>query len=458
MNHSINDSTQALPENSFDKAMPTHNKLSLVERLENIMSLSQLLRFVGAIALLASMSLFMFKGWSEGNDISRYLKLLAQTGLITTAGLILSFVIKEAKGARVFFGLGLASVVANFTILGALTYSLFPVDSLLMDYPDMMQWEVTSLSIFLPTFIGASLLLSFVSFFGFSVFARKFAKPITFGFLVLCALLLVPLRAPLAAAALAGFAFLGAYFLINRIRKSESFLATFEIKVAFGLLLLPGSIIVSRALSFYAIDDLSLMAFTTLAFAVIRMVANSLDLSQLWARILKGAQFTLGFIIAILLGDIIPDAMNLEHDAYQGIIIAITIIGFSLEQIFRSNDNTWNQWITSVCTCLIVPISLLSTIGNDFFQGIHTFQTLIITGLVVVLNVVNSNITGSRQVSFSASVVGFAIAIILVLINIIELIQLSNWVIVGMIGGALIVGASLYERYGLSFSHSKKVS
>jgi hypothetical protein len=301
MNHSINDAGYQIPDDGLDKSMPVKEQSSIINRLEGIMSLSQLLRFIGAAGILASMSLFMFKGWSDGNDISRYLKLLVQTGMITLAGLILSFVVKEVKGARVFFGLGLASVVANFTILGALTYSLLPLDSQSMDYPSMILWEVKNLRVFIPIFLGALSLLSVVAFFGFSVFARKFAKPITLGFLALSALLLVPFRAPLAAAILAAIALAGAWYLIQRIRNHDSFLETFEIKIAFSLLLLPGTIIAVRALSFYNLDNISLMAFSALGFGIVKTLANTLNVTQAWARFLNGVQFALGIVIAFLL-------------------------------------------------------------------------------------------------------------------------------------------------------------
>jgi len=43
------------------------------------------------------------------------------------------------------------------------------------------------------------------------------------------------------------------------------------------------------------------------------------------------------------------------------------------------------------------------------------------------------------------------LAIGTILFDIVQLAQLGNWLIVGLIGTLLIVGASLYERYGLKF-------
>ena len=72
------------------------------------------------------MSSFMLQDWGSANDIQHYFMLLMQSALLAGAGFAMSYLLKENKGARIFFGLGLISVTANFTILGALVFSLTP--------------------------------------------------------------------------------------------------------------------------------------------------------------------------------------------------------------------------------------------------------------------------------------------------------------------------------------------
>ncbi len=114
----------------------------IMQSLQNVATLSEALRILGAGVILVSMSVFLLQGWSEGNDISRYLMLLAQTGLLGAAGFAMSHLIKETKGARLFFGLALVSIPANFTILGALLYSVFQWDGGLTTYPDYAHWQI----------------------------------------------------------------------------------------------------------------------------------------------------------------------------------------------------------------------------------------------------------------------------------------------------------------------------
>jgi len=427
-----------------DKAMPPDANRSLLVRLENIASLSQAIRFFGACAILVSMSLFMLKGWSEGNDIGRYLKLLAQTGLLSGAGLGLTFLIKEFKGARVFFGLALVSVVANFTILGSLSYSLFALDGLVVDYPAMMKWEALTAAKFLPVFVGAVALLSLVSYFGFSVFARQIAKPLTIGFLALSSILLVPVRTPLIETGLAACAFFSAYLLIKRLSNTDKLVFTKEVKACLSLLLLPGIIIVARALSFYHIDEVTLLAVSTLGFIGLRSIEA--PMGKLLARIVDAAQLGLGVLVALLLGDILPSSMR----SLEAFIPIVLIIGFSFDQVINGREHKWNRILTSITTTLVVPISLLLAISDSSI--VYSLEAVAICGLLLGVNIRATKRMQSITVGKTISITGLLAATLLLLIDMVHLMQLGNWIIIGLIGGGLILGASFYERYGLSLS------
>ena len=70
----------------FQKRRSENKVESILRSVRNFATLSEALRILGATVLLASMSVFLLQGWNEGNDISRYLLLLAQTGLLAAAG------------------------------------------------------------------------------------------------------------------------------------------------------------------------------------------------------------------------------------------------------------------------------------------------------------------------------------------------------------------------------------
>lgn len=446
-----------MPSDHDDKSTNRSGRETLFARLENIASLSQIVRAFGACAIIASMSLFMLQGWAEGNDVSRYLKLLAQTGLLTGAGLALSFLIKEFKGARVFFGLALISVVANFTILGSLTYSLFPMDMQIVSYPDSMKWEVASRAIFIPVFLGALALLSAVTYFGFSIFSRQIAKPLTLGFLCLSAVLLVPVRAPLIAVGLSGITLWAAWFFIqkiliprmsmNRLGKtdgsSDTLVMTKETKVSLGLLLLPGLIILSRAVSFYSIDNLTLLAFSGLLFLTLRNVGSMINTQGVFKRSLDVCQLALSAYIAFMTTQVLPAEWN-NSDIFIG---AAIFAGFAFEKLRSNSDNAWKMLVVNITTLVIVPITLLNSLVD--YELIYSVQALFMCGLAFVLTLRTGTVCGKTPFSRIIAIVGIIAASLIVGFDLVQLAQLGNWIIIGISGALLIIGASLYERFGL---------
>lgn len=93
------------------ESVTTIDQPSLTGRIANAIkgfaSFSELLRMVGAGIVVASMSSFMLQDWGSGNDIQRYFLLLMQSALLAAGGFAMSYVLRENKGARIFFGLSL---------------------------------------------------------------------------------------------------------------------------------------------------------------------------------------------------------------------------------------------------------------------------------------------------------------------------------------------------------------
>lgn len=437
-----------------DQSTPNSDQQTLFERLEGIASLSQIVRAFGACAIIISMSLFMLQGWDEGNDITRYLKLLAQTGLLTGAGLALSFLLKEFKGARVFFGLALISVIANFTILGSLTYSLFSMDTQMVSYPDSMKWVVFNKALFLPVFLGALALLSTVTYFGFSIFSRKIAKPLTLSLLGLSAVLLVPVRAPLIAVGLAGITLMAAWVLIQRVliprlgkidMSGDSLVMTKETKASLGLLLLPGLIVLIRAVSFYNIDAVTLLAFSGLSFLTLRNINFLLNTNNWFKRLLDASQLALSAYIAFMATQVLPVSWN-NSDVFIGILV---FTGFAFEQLRSNSANVWKEFVVNLTAMAIVPMTLLNAMID--YELIYSLQALFMCGLALVLTFIAGNTLGKTPFSRVITILGIIAASLIVGFDIVQLAQLGNWVVIGLSGATLIIAASLYERFGLKF-------
>ena len=134
--------------------------------------------------------------WGRANDIQNYFMLLMQSVLLVGAGFAMSYGLKENKGARVFFGLGLISVSANFTILGALIYSVVPLDITFVQYPGYAHWVATSPKMLLMGVGAALFVLLPITYFGMSVMSKYRPAQLGIAYLLMNSLLLLPLRDP----------------------------------------------------------------------------------------------------------------------------------------------------------------------------------------------------------------------------------------------------------------------
>ncbi len=422
---------------------------SIFKKLKNIISISEILRIFGACAVIASMSLFLLNGWSEGNDIQRYLKLLAQTGLLTVAGITLSFILKENKGARLFFGLSLISVVANFTILGALTYSIFPFDNGLVSYPEMVTWKAVELSTFMPIFIGAITLLSVLTWFSFSIFARKISAPLTITFLSMCALLLIPFRSSLTVSIVAFIALWLSSVFVKKINQTENIVFTNETKFALGLVFAPGLLIIARALSLYHVDQIMLLTLSGLAYISLRSWLTRFDKKSLLKSTIEILNVATSIFIAFQVTELFPHSLEILHATIFSIIAA----SLNLDQIKRSSDPVWQKTILNLTIAGLVILNICVTFfSNDMLQQILVLLTC--SGLFTFIQQLTLTLE-QKKFSKLMTITGMIASTLMLSTHLVSIMNLSNWVVIGLIGAALIIGGSLYERYGLSLSSVK---
>ena len=284
---------QAVDENQ-EPAAPRNGMERIMKSLQNFATVSEALRILGAAVLLASMSIFLLQGWNEGNDIHRYLLLLSQTGLLAASGFALSHGLKETKGARLFFGLALVSIPANFTILSALIYSVFQWDGGLITYPGYATWSIGDVAGIGITLGGAMLVLIPVTMFCFAIMARRSAITLSLHFLAINCLLLLPIRSSTAIGVVALLATTYALLVVSKLARVDGALKTPEGKFALMTLFIPGAIILFRSMYFYQVDSL-LIAMLSVAVFLTAIVTYNVDVPA-WALV---ALVTLGAGLAV---------------------------------------------------------------------------------------------------------------------------------------------------------------
>lgn len=431
-----------------EKYLP-HSRQSVLQKLKNVATLSELLRIFGACAVIASMSMFLLQGWSSGNDIARYFKLLTQTGLLAGAGLALSLVVKEPKGARLFFGLCLISIVSNFTILGALLYSMLQLDGQLLQYPQMMTWRSVNPTAFIPVCLGAVALMTVIARFSYAIFSRANARLLTVAFIALNILLLVPVRSSLAVSVLVAVAFLTAYRVITTVCHSESWLATAEAKFALATLLLPGIIIAVRSIALYHLDEILVISLSLIGYFLLRQTATRLQDAPRLRSAVEVAMFILGGIVAWQVLLLIPAAQS----DLSALIVTLVLLCFAFDQIGHTDNMAWRSFVLNSTVIALFAVNLAPALwASSLWFKLNSFASALL--MMAFLNTVKASLDNT---SFSTTLtfwLTLATGALLGL-EIIEILHLGNWVVVGTIGMSVIIGASLYERYGAKISFKK---
>jgi len=411
----------------------------IMQSVRNFATLSEALRILGAAVILASMSVFLLQGWNEGNDISRYLLLLTQTGLLATAGFAMSHGLKESKGARIFFGLALVSIPANFTILGALLYSVFQWDGGLTTYPGYASWQIENVASTGLTLGGAMVVLLPVTLFCFAIMARHSARSLSFHFLILNALLLLPIRSSMAAGTIALLGILYALYAVGKMTAKDRSLKTGEGKFALVTMFIPLGIILFRSMYFYQVDSLMVAMVSLALFLSARQVSLFPDRSERLSAVLEMLSLPFAMIAALALTDAsAPYLVN----GLDVALFAVVYTALALDVLRRTGSRHLRK-VIGVSISLAVSVSFTLSVAND--PSALTALLALAAGVMLML----WGVAGRRAV---ASIGGTLTAIAGVFFGFEVLLQLildSSWIDLAIFGAAAIALGSVVDRHGV---------
>ena len=412
---------------------------SVLESLRNVATLSEALRILGASVILASMSVFLLQGWSDGNDIRRYLLLLTQTGMLAAAGFAMSHLVKETKGARLFFGLALVSIPANFTILSALLYSMVQWDGGLTTYPSYAEWRFGDAASIGATAAAAMLVLVPVTCFCFAIMARRSAKPLSMHFLLLNTLLLLPVRDSVAAGSIALIGVAYALLVTNKLTEDNLALKTGEGKFALAILFLPLGIVLFRSMYFYQVDSLMIAMVGMVLFLVARQTSQFPDRSARVAVALEVVSWPLALIIAAATTSAldVSEASGLQAPVFSSVYAALAL------DIMRRTAHR------SLAKAVGVSISI--AVALSFMMGIAFWPTAISALLSIAAGVLLLLWgAASRQiVTILAGLITAAAGLLFGFDALVELVFNSSWIDLAIFGACTIVLGSVLDRHGV---------
>ena len=415
-------------------ATPTAAKFEIMKKLPTI------LRTLGAGALILAMYSFLFQGWQSGNDVLRYLLMLAHTGALAAIGLASGHWLKESKGARLLLTLALVSVPANFAILGAFIFSQSAgVD--ISHYPNYVAWTVNSLQTAMLTTGGAMLILAPVVLLGFTVLARSISKKLSLLFLVSNAALLLPLRDP----QLIGILVLVlAFFTILISRKtahSHTAAKTQEGLTALALQLLPLGVLVGRSLWLYSLDLFLLTALSVTIFFLLRQISLYLKNQSKWRQCIDAVSLLPIASVALCLSNAFYNVSLLP----LALIIPVSVL-VSAAMVYdislRSHKNAAAYRRTAAIAMLFSLIPNLI-----IFSNILATMSCVAGGLLMIV----LGFKAQQRSIFAGGILLMVTGLTYQLYHLTQHFDLAGWATIATLGVAAIVIASAMESQGGKF-------
>jgi len=410
---------------------------SILSKFNLMNKLPDLLRILGAAALIIAMYSFLMKGWDSGNDIYRYLFMLGHTGVLAAVGLASGHWLKESKGARLLLTLALVSIPANFAILGAFIFSQTTAVDLSF-YPHYVAWTVDSLSAALFTGGGALLVLVPVTLLGFTVLARSLSKKLSFLFLLSNASLLLPLRDPqLIGLIVLVFTFLNVFFSY-KTSQHNIVTKTHEGLIALGLLALPLAVLMGRSLWLYSLDAFLLTVLTITSFFLLRQLSLIFQQNSKTRLILDRLSLIPAIIITPLLSQaLFGSTLVMDELAIPLAALVSAVMIFDMAQRKSSSAYKYRY--------IAIGILFISLLFNMYvFTSLVTALTNIIIGFGLL-------VMGVKKQQRGVLISGIVLILLGMALQFYELFhhfEIGSWISLASLGVLSIIIASTIESKG----------
>ena len=406
-------------------------------------TLATALRGVGALVLMGSAGTFLAQNIAQLQGIERYGLFLGLTAFIAAAGVLCALKIKESKGARTLFGVSTTFLPVHFVFLGALFVAyLYGTSS---SIPGIFTVARPSSVSLVGTFIVALPILAFVAFAGLSSLARVSAKTLTFEYLILNALLLLPTRGIDSVALLFVGGSVFAMFAEAAFYAPSALMNTREAKCARVIVVSPLLLLLGRNIALY---PLGVMLPISIFF--VAGVIGFFVLPRGGYGIASSASAQLMGFVSLCLSWLTFAQAGVEHRHAQiaelfsifpagneialfGLPLAALALGLS--GFTRQNAPSYRRF--GAWTAVTVEICQLLATGGY----VNALLCLAISAAILC----GSFVSEERGLFFSG-VVGVTVGFLYHIYYAVLLVQLSAWVSLALFGVTAIVVSSVLER------------
>lgn len=400
-------------------------------------TIAGLLRIGGAGLIVFSLSLFLMQGMEATSDLHRYLLLLGQTILLTCSGFAVGFILKEPRGARVFFSLALVSIPANFAVLGAMIYSVAPMDNVITDYPTYASWKSTDLKELIVAGIAGLVVLIPMSVFCFAVLARHSKWWLSAAYLFASASLLIPLRETFSITLISSVCALAMLALLSRNNTKSQRSATREEQFAKVLLFFPAALMLARSAMLYSVDFHFTLAIAIAAYylmrhwAVARTTKSALTTSIQILAVL--CSLVLSGMVAILVGD---------NFSYVAPFLIFSLIWFALNvELTRFIDSArvrgviHGVWAVLCFSPIAIDLLLFGNSGG------------LLIDITLALVILAASIMTRQKLGTVLGVIALLGVLIVNGSHLFVFVLNTGWVGMAVTGTLTIVAGSMLERF-----------
>jgi len=423
-----------------EAANATDEKTPFLAIVRKYASVADLLHVFGALAVATAMGLFLIDGLKLNNDLYRFLTLLGFTAALTGAGVLMSRLLNEQRGSRIFIALGLLAVPACFAVFGALIYSVLPLDASINHYPAFAKWTFANIAEIPLAIVAGIFTLTAVTWVGFSVLARVERNWLTITLLASSAFLIIPLRHELSSALIATGALAVTAGMVKKYASKTLALKTAEGKFAICVLFIPAGIIAVRSLLLHQVSGVMLLAFSLPFYIFVRQLLSQRDDANFYTAALNLLAAILSLCITLSLGD------TLVHyiDTSWSIIIASTTLLFLAHDIRKvASNRKLAMGVSTIQTLLAVAFLLLVT-------AFESSGTVAIACSVILLSLCLYCYALRFHAMAALSLVAIIGIAVLKLDQLGAMLQFTGWWGVAALGATTIIAGSLLDRKSTS--------
>jgi hypothetical protein len=411
-------------------------------------NLPRVLRGIGAIVLILSLSSFLLQGWHLVDDVTRYLMLLAETIVLCVAGVISIKWLNEPHGARTFVGLTLIAVPVNFAILGGMIYSPYIAGSGLSEtIPEYLRWHASDLVTALLVAAGSMLALLPMIVVGYQIMARNSARALSSLFIILNAALLLPVRTgivmDIALLALTVLALTQLY----RMHVRDPGLKTPGGRFARASIFIPIGILFGRTLWIYGGDIFMSGIASLAAFLIVRHVSVMLDKDSAWRSVVNIASLFPAYAAISYISDAIFAYINMGT-SLQLPLMSVAMGAVLIDCSFRSlNSNAYLRLAAiSAVAGAILGLFLHATTLNVIWVMLIGIGTIIYASSV------------KQKSAFALGIATTATGLIYELHGVFSHFDFGSWGAMAVIGVLTVLSASIIERHGEAIKSRLRVS